>query len=664
MASAASDTSDKLSCSVCCAHYKVPKLLPCGHLLCRHCLLSWMQSREDAGCPLCRSLIVEADGGRMGSLEGVAEGLPTDLSMVRLVEAERLLNKQHQCCACEQVVATCLCLDCRDMMCKSCAKIHIKFSNSKTHVIEELCDLTPEKLAANHWSCQQPKKAKQKIREARAVLAQLEARLKEGQAAMDRGLQQLDRHLQETESRSQALIAEIDALCEQLKEQVHTARRQAREGVQEGRTCLQQRKGKAACHQRVVERVKVMQTAQDMKTMTAVMKERLDDMDLSATLPPGAKVVCAVSLEIDTEALSSCWEALSSCCRMIAELGRVRTSPADLSLTAQPEEILWSFHKNCSWSIALTNDNRTAGGVAGLEGGVVMACDPMERGFISQVEVNEVSSRLPSWSPRLGVTVQAPHTVSSLDGLLGRHPFVIWIDYNSVVNQGTKTRSRLGDSLENVRAGSRVGVALDGQSGLHLYVDGTDRGVFASRVPQPCFFFMILGPVWKGEWTGLLFTVEAFLDMQGEWTGLWFVYCRGFLDMQGEWTGLLFTVEAFLDMQGEWTGLWFVYCRGFLDMQGEWTGLLFTVEAFLDMQGEWTGLWGSGQDCCLFTVEAFLDMQGEWTGLLFPVEAFLDMQGEWTGLLFTVEAFLDMQGEWTGLLFPVEAFLDMQGEWT
>ena len=51
--------ADDKKCSVCHKLFTDPKLLPCSHLLCRHCLISWLQSKAEAHCPLCRCVIVD-----------------------------------------------------------------------------------------------------------------------------------------------------------------------------------------------------------------------------------------------------------------------------------------------------------------------------------------------------------------------------------------------------------------------------------------------------------------------------------------------------------------------------------------------------------------------------------------------------------------------------
>ena len=95
-------------CSVCHEPFTEPKLLPCGHLMCHHCLLSWLKSQNK--CPLCRGQIVEAEVRGKKSLEEIADGFPTDLGMKMVVDADRVLNKGHSCCVCEDVAATALCL--------------------------------------------------------------------------------------------------------------------------------------------------------------------------------------------------------------------------------------------------------------------------------------------------------------------------------------------------------------------------------------------------------------------------------------------------------------------------------------------------------------------------------------------------------------------------
>ena len=358
-------------CSVCHEQFTEPKLLPCGHLLCRHCLLSWLKSQAEAKCPLCRCAIVEPEERGSKSLEDIADGFPTDLAMAALVEAARLLNKGHNCCVCEDVAATCLCLNCGDLFCQSCRKVHNKQSLLKHHTVEDLSSLTPDKIADNrpatcavhgdetcklfcptygvsichvcawsrHRSCPEVKDLEEKVEEARAVLAELAAMLSAGETELGTAISQLDQHLRETEKRTRAAIAEMEATCDRLasaikacrrrlKELAETAVSDVKEAVHAGKTCLLQRRGKLTSHKRVVERVQETKSRDIVTEMTSVMKTRVRDLDFSVTLPADAKVVSMVTLVIDPEAVAIVE-------RMLAELGQVKVVPAVVAATRQ-----------------------------------------------------------------------------------------------------------------------------------------------------------------------------------------------------------------------------------------------------------------------------------------------------------------------------------------
>ena len=351
---------DERECSVCRELFTEPKLLPCGHLLCRHCLVDWMKTQQEAHCPLCRCAIIKEEQRALLSLEDIADGFPTDLAMDELVEAQRLLNKGHNCCVCEDVAATCLCLNCVDMLCKACEKVHGKLSVSKHHIVEDLSSLTAEKIVANrqstceahpdkttelycpshgasicllcassrHRNCPEVKDLEEKEEEARAKLAELSATMSAKGTELDRAISQLDQHLQDTEKQMQTTIAEIEETCDRLESAVKACRRRlkelalstcsdVRDSVHAGKTCLLQRRGKLTSHQRVMQRVEGMKTLRKLQTMTSVMQTRMTELDCNATLPANAKVVSTVTLIIDHQVVSTIERGLS-------ELGKVK----------------------------------------------------------------------------------------------------------------------------------------------------------------------------------------------------------------------------------------------------------------------------------------------------------------------------------------------------
>ena len=52
----------------------------------------------------------------------------------------------------------------------------------------------------------------------------------------------------------------------------------------------------------------------------------------------------------------------------------------------------------------------------------------------------------------------------------------------------------MGQKLDDLHQGSRVGVMVDRQASLHLFIDGQDQGAAAHNVKQPSFpLFVLLG---------------------------------------------------------------------------------------------------------------------------------------------------------------------------
>ncbi|XP_025079792.1 E3 ubiquitin-protein ligase TRIM17-like [Pomacea canaliculata] len=75
-------SSEKSECPICLSTFTEPKIMFCGHIVCRFCLITWLQVRGmNADCPLCRHAIVVgqlADFQTDHLAEHVADSLPTD----------------------------------------------------------------------------------------------------------------------------------------------------------------------------------------------------------------------------------------------------------------------------------------------------------------------------------------------------------------------------------------------------------------------------------------------------------------------------------------------------------------------------------------------------------------------------------------------------------
>ena len=364
----ACDEPSDMECTVCHEQFTHPKLLPCGHLLCRHCLVSWLKSQPETKCPVCGCATVEPHERKDRSSEDIADGFPTDLAMAALVEADRLLSKQHACRVCVNAAAVSMCLTCRDMFCQSCSTMHKKQSVTKHHKVESLASLTVEKLAANrpatcavhddemsklfcpthgvsicwfcvtenHRQCPDVMKLEKRMEEVRAELAELTAMLSAGETELDTAISQLDQHLQDLDKRTQSAVAEIEATADRLESAVKAWRRrlkklalnkcaEAKTAVTAGKTLLLQRRGRLTTHEHVTHRVQGFSTHGSFGDMAALLKTRVYGLDRSAILPAGAKVLSTMTLTIDQQAVSRIEQEL-------AHLGEVIAIPVDVSL--------------------------------------------------------------------------------------------------------------------------------------------------------------------------------------------------------------------------------------------------------------------------------------------------------------------------------------------
>nr|KAG5707950.1 hypothetical protein BaRGS_025088 [Batillaria attramentaria] len=363
MATAAASVEPKeMECAVCHEDFTDPKILPCAHLICRGCLVTWLKSDNEGKCPLCRCAIVDPKERASKSCEDIADALPTDLAMATLVESARILSKDHVCCVCVNVAATSICLHCGDMFCQSCTIVHGKMSATRHHKAESLTSLTQERLSASrpascsahtdrapelfcpthgvsvcllcamsdHQDCRKEKLEK-KVDEARAILGDLVTTLSEGEKALERAISQLDQHLLTIDKTTQATMADIDAACDRLESSVRTCRRRLKElakaadadmkfEVHGGKAVLLERRGNLTSHRRLAKRVQQTTPPSSVGEMTSTLQERVMGLDYSQTLPADVKSMTIRKLTIDPQALTQIEKKLNT-------IGKIKVTP-------------------------------------------------------------------------------------------------------------------------------------------------------------------------------------------------------------------------------------------------------------------------------------------------------------------------------------------------
>ena len=131
----------QLECPICFEPYTEPKLLPCFHVFCKHCLDPLVvQDRNGPTlcCPNCRRSTTLPPNG--------VSGLQSDFHVDHLFEIRETLEKMKepqktQCEKCEQATATGFCHDCGQFTCDKCTDIHQFWKEFKGHQIVTIGDI-------------------------------------------------------------------------------------------------------------------------------------------------------------------------------------------------------------------------------------------------------------------------------------------------------------------------------------------------------------------------------------------------------------------------------------------------------------------------------------------------------------------------------------------
>nr|XP_033784686.1 E3 ubiquitin-protein ligase TRIM56-like [Geotrypetes seraphini]XP_033784689.1 E3 ubiquitin-protein ligase TRIM56-like [Geotrypetes seraphini] len=121
---------DYLSCKICFELYKNPKLLPCLHTYCQHCL-ELLVKRNYLKCPECRMEVNVKDG---------IANLKTNFfinNLLDLFETKKIKDFGCTiCCSSQPVIARCL--DCNDFLCQSCTQGHHCSRQTRNHKVVNL----------------------------------------------------------------------------------------------------------------------------------------------------------------------------------------------------------------------------------------------------------------------------------------------------------------------------------------------------------------------------------------------------------------------------------------------------------------------------------------------------------------------------------------------
>ncbi|XP_078602475.1 uncharacterized protein LOC144876737 [Branchiostoma floridae x Branchiostoma japonicum] len=127
---------DFIQCTICCYNFKKPKVLPCLHTFCEHCLQEWVQKNDGNTfpCPTCREQVSLPQNG--------VEGLKDNFFLASLVKAVTEHNKVRHgqdgllCTTCDEgKPATSRCSECAEFLCEGCESAHRLQRATKGHTL-------------------------------------------------------------------------------------------------------------------------------------------------------------------------------------------------------------------------------------------------------------------------------------------------------------------------------------------------------------------------------------------------------------------------------------------------------------------------------------------------------------------------------------------------
>lgn len=148
----------------------------------------------------------------------------------------------------------------------------------------------------------------------------------------------------------------------------------------------------------------------------------------------------------------------------------------------------WSyeFHENHGRNIQLETKT-IAKRVASYNQGVVMSSRPLIKSKPFQVKIEKLNER---WVSNIlcGVSCISPEKQTSFPlTALGfkRHSWIICSDW--IFHNGMRIKTKYGAGLENLQCNSIVGLLIDEDNRLHLFINGIDQGVAATDLPTYVF---------------------------------------------------------------------------------------------------------------------------------------------------------------------------------
>ena len=133
--SLAEGVDKELTCAVCLARYKHPKVLPCLHTYCQNCLESLSGATSKLTCPQCKE-VHEVPSGGVSSFKTYFT-INNLIELLHIHEVSSCNGESGKTIQCEsgldEHAAVARCLSCSEYLCESCYGIHRRLKATRDH---------------------------------------------------------------------------------------------------------------------------------------------------------------------------------------------------------------------------------------------------------------------------------------------------------------------------------------------------------------------------------------------------------------------------------------------------------------------------------------------------------------------------------------------------
>ncbi|KAK4880128.1 hypothetical protein RN001_008274 [Aquatica leii] len=144
------------------------------------------------------------------------------------------------------------------------------------------------------------------------------------------------------------------------------------------------------------------------------------------------------------------------------------------------------FHERCGSLVKLSNGQRTAERRRPLDefnNGVVMTHRNLRDSELFEIRIDRLVDKW-SGSIEMGVTTHNPNTLVFPATMTNMRSGTIMMSGCGILTNGKGTRREYGDfNLDELNEGDRVGMMRKPNGDLHYFINGSDQGVAAQRVP-------------------------------------------------------------------------------------------------------------------------------------------------------------------------------------